>query len=194
VIADYGHNVSSLRAMVETIEKFPHERRIAVYTSAGDRRDCDMVRQGEMLAATFDKIFLYEDQYVRGRKEGEIIGLIRQGISAGGRVREVHDVKGVFPAIERALDSAAEGDLVLVQCDTVDESVAFIKSYMARKRAGREIQIDEVIGAAVTKVRLPSGVGNGTHAEELPSLSAGAMSAVAAMSTVDDLAAVQVVD
>ena len=46
VIVDYGHNVSSLQQMVETIEQFPHEHRIAVYTSAGDRRDCDMVRPG----------------------------------------------------------------------------------------------------------------------------------------------------
>ena len=126
-----------------------------------------------MLAATFDKIFLYEDQYVRGRKEGEIIGLFRQGVATGGRVREIQEVKGVFPAIEMALDSAGEGDLVLVQCDTVDESVGFVESYMARKRAGREVQIDEVIGAAIKEVRLAIGDGNGAHAEELTSLSAG---------------------
>jgi cyanophycin synthetase len=193
VIVDYGHNVSSLKAMAETIEKFPHERRIAVYTSAGDRRDCDMLRQGEMLAATFDSILLYEDQYVRGRKEGEIIGLLRQGISAGGRVREVREVKGVFPAIEMALDSAGEGDLVLVQCDTVDESVAFVTGYMARKRAGREIQIDDIIGVTVKAIPLAIGDGNGAHVEEMTSISAAAMSAVAAMSSVEDLA-VQAVD
>jgi cyanophycin synthetase len=158
VIVDYGHNVSSVRAMVDAIEQFPHERRVCVYSSAGDRRDCDMVRQGEILGAAFDEVYLYEDQYVRGRKDGEIMGLFRQGLSAGGRVREVREIRGVFAAIEMALDSACEGDLVLVQCDTVDESVAFVKQYMQRKAAGREIRIDEALDASPGHVHLSTPV------------------------------------
>jgi cyanophycin synthetase len=155
VVVDYGHNVSSLTAMIEAIDQFPHQRRIAVYTAAGDRRDCDMVRQGELLAGAFDKIYLYEDQYVRGRKEGEIIRLLRQGATASDPRCEIKEVKGVFPAIEMALDSARPGDLVLVQCDTVDESVAFVRDYMTRHAAGREIQLHEALESGDRAVRLP---------------------------------------
>ena len=49
VIIDYGHNISSLVSMIETIDQFPPSRRIAVYTAAGDRRTEDMIRQGELL-------------------------------------------------------------------------------------------------------------------------------------------------
>ncbi len=146
VIVDYGHNVSSLRAMVDVVEQFPHERRLCVYTSAGDRRDCDMVRQGELLANAFDVIYLYEDQYIRGRKSGEIMGLFRQGVTAGGRASEINEVAGVFPAIKRVLDRAGPGDLVLVQADTVDESVAYVQEYMATKAdAVREITVEEAL-------------------------------------------------
>jgi cyanophycin synthetase len=155
VIVDYGHNVSSLTAMIEAIEQFPHARRIAVYTAAGDRRDCDMVRQGELLAGAFDKVFLYEDQYVRGRKEGEIIRLLRQGATATDCRCEIKEVKGVFPAIEMALDSARPGDLILVQCDTVDESVAFVREYMERHVVGREIRMEEALRAVSEPV--PAG-------------------------------------
>lgn len=51
VIVDYGHNPSALSALIDAIEQFPHTHRTAVYTAAGDRRDCDMVRQGELLAS-----------------------------------------------------------------------------------------------------------------------------------------------
>ena len=145
VIMDYGHNVSSLEAMIEAIKQFPQRRRTVVYTAAGDRRNCDMIRQGELLAGAFDKVILYEDQYVRGRNHGEIMSLFRQGISNGGRGIEVDEVHGVFPAIEIALENAGEGDLVLLQCDTIDETVAFVKQYMDRKRVGREINLDEVL-------------------------------------------------
>jgi len=35
--------------MLDALKVFPHQNRIAVYTAAGDRRDVDMVRQGELL-------------------------------------------------------------------------------------------------------------------------------------------------
>ena len=39
IIVDYGHNTSSLAAVLQAIEAFPNARRTAVYSTAGDRRD-----------------------------------------------------------------------------------------------------------------------------------------------------------
>ena len=58
---DYGHNPSALLALVEAIAVFPHERRSIVFTAAGDRRDEDIIRQGEILGDPFDFVILYED-------------------------------------------------------------------------------------------------------------------------------------
>jgi cyanophycin synthetase len=194
-VVDYGHNVSSLTAMIEAIDQFPHQRRIAVYTAAGDRRDCDMVRQGELLAGAFDKIYLYEDQYVRGRKEGEIIRLLRQGATASDPRCEIKEVKGVFPAIEMALDSARPGDLVLVQCDTVDESVAFVRDYMTRHAAGREIQLHEALQAAQHQVQLPQMLDSLDPREPLTIDQSGSLSVVPAMAAhAEELATVPAVD
>ena len=94
VIVDYGHNVSALAALIDAIEQFPHERRTVVYSAAGDRRDCDMIRQGELLGDAFDRVILYEDHYLRGRAEGEIMDLFRQGLAAGERVADIAAVQG----------------------------------------------------------------------------------------------------
>jgi cyanophycin synthetase len=145
VIVDYGHNVSSLLAMIDAMGQFPHRRRTVVYTSAGDRRDFDIIRQGELLAGAFDRVILYEDQYVRGRNQGEIMALLREGITASGRAIEVDEINGVFPAIEMALENSGDGDLILLQCDTVDETLEFVKEYIERKCDGREIDLDEAL-------------------------------------------------
>ena len=79
VVVDYGHNVHSLMAVIEAIDNFPHSRRTCLYTTAGDRRDVDIIRQGELLGAAFDRVVLYEDHYRRGRANGEIMGLLRKG-------------------------------------------------------------------------------------------------------------------
>src|SRR6185436_14223081 len=103
VIVDYGHNVSALSALIEAINQFPHERRYVVYTAAGDRRDCDIIRQGELLAGAFDGVILYEDHYIRGRAEGEITRLLRQGLAKGPRIQAIQEVRGAIKAVEKAL-------------------------------------------------------------------------------------------
>ena len=50
VIVDYGHNAHALTALVEAIGQFPNRQRTCVYSTAGDRRDCDLLRQGNCWA------------------------------------------------------------------------------------------------------------------------------------------------
>jgi hypothetical protein len=130
VIVDYGHNTDALAALIQAMERFPHQRRTCVYTTAGDRRDCDMIRQGELLGAAFDRVVLYEDHYLRGRPEGQIISLFRQGVESGPRAKQIDEIRGADAAVELALRTAQPEDLILVQADTVDETVQFIRHYI----------------------------------------------------------------
>jgi cyanophycin synthetase len=154
VIVDYGHNADSLAALVPVLDKFPHPRRTCVYTTPGDRRDCDMVRQGELLGEAFDHVILYEDHNRRGRAEGEIIRLFRKGLENGKRVRqidEIHDpgaadqsaLRGANAGAAFALRGAKPGDLILLQCYTVDETVAFLREYL--EAIAPEPVLDETI-------------------------------------------------
>jgi cyanophycin synthetase len=149
VIVDYGHNPSALEALIDAIEQFPPSRRTVVYTAAGDRRDCDMIRQGEQLGDAFDRVILYEDHYVRGRGEGEIMALIRQGLQSGSRVSDVTQMKGAINAVEASLRDVQPGDLLLVQADEVDETVDFIRRYLAADPSSREIVLADALRAGV---------------------------------------------
>jgi cyanophycin synthetase len=151
VIVDYGHNAPALAALVEAIGLFPHKRRTAVYSTAGDRRDCDLVRQGELLGDAFDRVILYEDHYLRGRKEGEIIALFRRGVAAGSRVQEVQEVRGWVKAMEAALDSVSPGELLLVQADVIEETVTFLTGYLSAGPGRREIDFRAAVANARAK-------------------------------------------
>jgi cyanophycin synthetase len=144
VIVDYGHNVHALAAVIDVIDKFPHERRTAVYTTAGDRRDCDMIAQGEILGAAFDRVILYEDHYLRGRPKGEIISLIRQGVEKGGRTKEILETSSAPSAAEMAMNTLLPGDLLLLQADTVDETVDWIKNFLAQLAEKKQVDEPEV--------------------------------------------------
>jgi len=137
-VFDYGHNPSALLAMIDALAVFPHRRRIAVYSAAGDRRDADLIRQGQLLGQAFDRVILYEDQYVRGRLPGEIMSLFRKGLAAGDRVREVDTIHGWQDAVEAALWLAQPGDLLMVQADSIDETVAYVRTRLAEELSRRD--------------------------------------------------------
>ena len=116
--------------MIDAVRLFPNEVRTAVYSVPGDRRDSDMIKQGELLGADFDRVILYEDHYTRGRADGEIIGLIRQGLSGAKRTREVHEIKGAVAAVQAALAMVRPGELLLLQADEVEETIGALNKYL----------------------------------------------------------------
>jgi cyanophycin synthetase len=149
VVVDYGHNVSSLQAMIDTLEQFPHQRRLAVYSAAGDRRDEDMVRQGEMLGEFFDHVHLYEDHYLRGRQPGDIIRLFESGITKGQRTKEVQKHQGSLVAVQAALERLQPGDLLLCQADVIDETCDYIRTFIKEAGTAREVALTDAINTSV---------------------------------------------
>jgi cyanophycin synthetase len=148
IIVDYGHNPSSLQAIVQAISQFPHARRTVIYSAAGDRRDIDMIRQGEILAGHFDRVVLYEDAYLRGREPGEITRLFKQGLDVGGRVAEVYSVPGWQKAVDQALTMIQPGELVVMQADVIDETMQYLQQKLEHQSLGREIDLDAAMGTA----------------------------------------------
>jgi cyanophycin synthetase len=148
VVIDYGHNTSSLQALLDVLDQFPHERRLAVYSAAGDRRDQDLIRQGELLGAAFDRVIVYEDHYLRGRQPGEIMRLFADGIGTGQRAKTVQQITGWKVACAAALESLRPGELVLIQADVVDETIDYLSSLVAAEFAIRPIDLSEALRPA----------------------------------------------
>ncbi len=126
VIADYGHNPDAMRALVEAVEAMPARRRLVVISGAGDRRDEDIREQTAILGAAFDEALLFQDACQRGRADGEVLALLRQGLQGASRTREVLEIRGEFLAIDTALQRLRPGDLALVLVDQVEEALAHL--------------------------------------------------------------------
>jgi cyanophycin synthetase len=123
LIADYGHNPDAMRALVRAVEAMPGRRRSVVISGAGDRRDEDLREQTVILGAAFDEVILYQDAAQRGRADGEVMALLRQGLLGASRTTRIDEVRGEFAAIDLALDRLQPGDLCLVLVDQVQEAL-----------------------------------------------------------------------
>ena len=107
-------------------------RRSVVISGAGDRRDQDIRQQTEILGDAFDEVILYEVQCQRGRQDGEVIALLRQGLTHARRTTQTSEIRGEFLAIDTAMDKLAAGDLCLILVDQVEEALAHIAAMVEK--------------------------------------------------------------
>ena len=131
VIADYGHNADAMRALVAAVEALPAKKRSVVISGAGDRRDEDIREQTVILGAAFDDVILFQDACQRGREDGEVLALLRQGLEGADRTRYIDEIRGEFIAIDAALARLQPGDLCLVLVDQVEEALAHLAKRIA---------------------------------------------------------------
>jgi cyanophycin synthetase len=138
VIADYGHNPDAMRALVAAVDALPAQRgqqRSVVISGAGDRRDEDIREQTAILGAAFDHVVLYQDACQRGRADGEVLALLREGLTGTSRAKQVTEIRGEFVAIDHALALLRPGDLCLVLVDQVEEALAHLAQRVAEVAA-----------------------------------------------------------
>ncbi|WP_153159429.1 cyanophycin synthetase [Zoogloea sp. 1C4] len=131
LIADYGHNPDAILALVQAVESMPAKRRSVVISGAGDRRDEDIREQTRILGKVFDDVVLYQDECQRGRADGEVLALLREGLEGAPRTRDVCEIRGEFLAIDTALGKLDNGDLCLILIDQVEEALEHIAKRIA---------------------------------------------------------------
>ena len=84
---------------------------------------------GRVLGKTYDHIVL-TDSDIRGRKLGETADIVKQGImETGFPEEELSVVLDVREATRTALEMARAGDLVVLQCDDVEQVIADVDAF-----------------------------------------------------------------
>ena len=126
VIADYGHNPDAMVALVQAVQAMPATRRSVVISGAGDRRDEDIRQITQILGDAFDEVVMYEDQCQRGRSDGEVMALLREGLANAQKAQQRSEIYGEFLAIDTAMDRLQAGELCLVLVDQVPQAMAHI--------------------------------------------------------------------
>jgi cyanophycin synthetase len=120
-----------MRALVAAVDAMPAKRRSVVISAAGDRRDQDIRDQTVILGAAFDDVLLYQDAAQRGRADGEVMALLRDGLKGASRTTRIEEIRGEFAAIDAALALLQPGDLCLVLVDQVEEALAYLGQQVA---------------------------------------------------------------
>lgn len=115
VCVDYGHNPAGYQALLSTVRRLQVKRIIGVIAAPGDRRDDVTINIGRIAGKGLDWIYIKEDSDLRGRKIGEVAGLLERGaLEAGFAADKIMVVFDEVQAVQLAMAQAQPGDLVVV--------------------------------------------------------------------------------
>ena len=120
VIVDYAHNPAAMRAMADLVGRLRKGKSIGLIAAPGDRRDQDIRELGEIAGRTFDRLVIKEDSSRRGRKVGEVAGMLRDAVlSTGKTAADIDIVLDEVEAVRAGMALADRGDLVVVFADDI---------------------------------------------------------------------------
>ncbi|MPR11406.1 glutamate ligase domain-containing protein [Microvirga tunisiensis] len=145
VILDYAHNPAGLQALGDLILKMRprHRRIIGMINIPGDRRDDDMREMGALATRYFDEIIFREDPARRGRKPGEITGLLAEGALAAGYPEErISRILDEDEAADLCLRRAQPGDLVVLTPTDVEAMWQQVLEFRAAPSISFDVEVD----------------------------------------------------
>ncbi len=130
-----GRNRSALAAVIAAIDHFPHTKRTAIYSAEEDRRDLDIIQQGQQLGASFDRVILCEIEQGTDRPAGEVTRLLKQGAENGSRAQVISEIRDWSQAVDVAWRELQPGELLLIQSSTVPKTVKKLQTLLGLEPA-----------------------------------------------------------
>ena len=128
VMIDYAHNPHGLAAVSELADGLRRNRLVCVLGLPGDRRNEDIRAAAEVVGRHFDRVVVRDDFDLRGRKPGEVAGIIREGLIAGGmKESQIVERPDEAEAIALAVTEAQPGDLVVYIADKPEIAARYVE-------------------------------------------------------------------
>ena len=121
--------------MIAGITDFPHSKRSVVYSAEEDRRDIDLVNQGEQLGTSFDRVILCEIEKGVDRPVGEVTRLLRAGVEKGTRAKSISEIRDWSNAVDTGWRELQPGELLLIQSSTVPKTVKKLQTMLGLELA-----------------------------------------------------------
>lgn len=150
VMLDYGHNAAGYAAVLKFLQKMNPARLVGVIGVPGDRLDRNLVEVGKICSKAFSKVYIKEDNDLRGRQPGEVAQLLYDSIiEEGFRKENAQIIYSELKALETAMLDAQPGDIILMLYEDFEPAYDLInrfKQELEQNTAQTAIAIENTVG------------------------------------------------
>ncbi len=127
VMLDYGHNTAGYRAVIDMLQRFDAQVYTGVIGMPGDRRDESVREVGKLCGKFFSKLYIKEDNDLRGREAGEVADILyRAALGEGIDRNRVTVILQEAIALERAIKEAVPGEMIVMFYEELEPALEVI--------------------------------------------------------------------
>lgn len=128
VMLDYGHNPAGYRAAIDTINAIGASGYIGVIGMPGDRRDESIYEVGRLCGQFFSRLYIKEDNDLRGRNAGEVADILYSAAACDGmNTNDITVIYSETKAFETAIMEAQPGELVVLFYEELEPALEVLE-------------------------------------------------------------------
>jgi len=128
VMLDYSHNPAGYSEVMKFLDRIDAKRLVGIIGMPGDRDDSSIYKAGEICSKYFSKIYIKEDNDLRGREPGEVAAIFYDAVISNGSKKEnVEIVYSEDRALEKAIMDAEPGDFIVMFYEDFERSVEVVE-------------------------------------------------------------------
>ena len=133
VMLDYGHNPAGYLAVIQMIGTLNANGCTGVIGVPGDRQDESISKVGRICGQFFSKLYIKEDNDLRGRNPGEVADLLYSAaIGAGMRTNDITIIYSESIAFETAIMDAGPGEFIVLFYEELEQALEVIEKCRCR--------------------------------------------------------------
>jgi cyanophycin synthetase len=133
VLVDFAHNpdgFNGIKGYLSTVDATEH---IGVISGTGDRRDEDIIETAKIAAQMFDKIYICQEKYLRGRSQQGLIDLLLAGINAVKPNMPVIINNDGEKCLREVMSNVTQGSFITILSDTIHNAIQKVTHYLDRE-------------------------------------------------------------
>ncbi|RZK92342.1 MAG: cyanophycin synthetase, partial [Pedobacter sp.] len=133
VLVDFAHNpdgFNGVKAYLQSVESTEH---VGIISGTGDRRDEDIIETARIAAQMFDKIYICQEKYLRGRTQDELIDLLIKGIHEVDPNKEIIINNKSTECLQEAINNAKKGSYLTILSNTIDNTIQRVTEHLDKE-------------------------------------------------------------
>ena len=120
LLLDYGHNPDAFAAVCRAASRWRGRRVTGIVGVPGDRSDALIEQAGRVAARGFSRVVIKEDEDLRGRRPGEVAGILLRAVRAESPWLDSRVVLSEGEALREELRALGPGDVAVMFYDRME--------------------------------------------------------------------------
>jgi cyanophycin synthetase len=133
VLVDFAHNPDGFRGIKTFLQGQEATKYIGIISATGDRKDEDILETARISAQMFDKIYICQEKYLRGRVQQDLIDLLIKGIKEIDPNKEIIIDNSGASCLKTALENADKGSIITILSNTIDQVITKVSDHLDKE-------------------------------------------------------------